>query len=86
MRAVLEQIRTQVPTLRTIRDKELHFRLHELRYVGLIRRQKDGAHGWYYWGDPSQLPLLDESASVRQVGTGSGGSYHAGKEEIDGHD
>ena len=62
--AVLTHIRTQIPSLRTVRTKELYLRLHELRYVGLIQRRKDAQHTWWYWVDTTQLWLLNREAEI----------------------
>ena len=63
---VLQHIRKHVPSLHKVRTKELHFRLHELRYLGLIRRKKDMQEDWLYWVDVSQLWLLDSDTNMRE--------------------
>lgn len=47
---LFERLFSEIPDLKNARPKELHFRLHELRYLGLIMRikPKDEFH-WYYW-------------------------------------
>ncbi len=46
---VFQLIYEKVPQMEGIRLKEINLRLHELRYLGLIERERHPEHRWMYW-------------------------------------
>ena len=45
-------LKAKTPNLKNSTLKEIHLRLHELRYLGLIDRKKDKSSKWFYWRTP----------------------------------
>ncbi len=47
---IFKRVYKEIPSLEFAREKELHLRLHELRYLGLVGRKKViGNSDWFYW-------------------------------------